>query len=109
MPAATARACSSACSEVLVEAFGSESHQLRGSRQVPVGVRRCDVAEISGEHGDVLVDVEPGLVPGDQGGGGKPVPEVVYPRAHSRCADAHRGGELAEDLLDAAAAERGAG
>jgi hypothetical protein len=95
--------------EVLIEAFGSESHQLRGSRQVPVGVRRCDVAEISGEHGDVLVNVEPGLVPGDQGGDGKPVPKVVCPRARSRCADTHRGGELAEDLPGAAAAGRGAG
>jgi site-specific DNA recombinase len=36
-------------------------------------LRRADVTQVGGEHGDVLVDVDVGLVPADQGDHGKAV------------------------------------
>ena len=65
---------------------GGQRHQLRDGGQVPVGVGRADVAEVGGQHGDVLVDVSAGAVPADQGVDGKAVSQIMDPRAaRSRC------------------------
>jgi len=54
-----------------------EFHQLRRGGQIPVGARRADMSEVGGQRGDVLVDVDTGSLPFDQGVYGEAVSQIV--------------------------------
>src|SRR5262249_42865699 len=72
-------------------------------------LRRLHVAGVGGQHGQQAGYVLPAAVPVDEGAHGEGVPQIMYAGVDALSAQPDRGGDVAEDRLGVATAQRAAG
>ena len=98
-PASLGRAGSWPRSEPLVEPVGGQAHQLRGSGQIPVGVRRRLVAKVGRRATAIRSSTGmPACWASSQGAHSKAVAEIVRARARGLGPQAERRRDLADRL-----------
>ena len=61
----------------MLETLADEGHQLGCCRQVPVGTAGLEVSEVGGQQRQSSFDVQPDLIPVEQGANGEGVAQVV--------------------------------